>query len=97
MGCDHQHGPVLHLGLLLQKAVGLCCQAVVEAWIRVHLHLQKHHRELRAAGFGAAGALPGPEHAIEAVAQLFDFEGFKPVKATARVARVEAERVRGGA
>ena len=30
MGRDHQHGPVLHLGLLLQKAVGLRCQTVAE-------------------------------------------------------------------
>jgi hypothetical protein len=55
VGRNHQHGPVLHLGVLLQKPVGLRCQAVMEAWIRVHLHLQEHHGELQAAGFGAAG------------------------------------------
>jgi hypothetical protein len=64
------------LGLLLQKAVGLCCQAVVEAWIRMHLHLQQHHGELGAAGFGAAGGFPRPVHAVEAVAQLLDFKSF---------------------
>jgi hypothetical protein len=54
---------------------------VVEAWFRVHLYLQEHHRELQAAGFGAARGLPGPEHTIEEVAQLFDFERFKAVDA----------------
>ena len=39
MGRDHQHGPVLHLGLLLKKSIGLRRQSVVEAWVRVHLHL----------------------------------------------------------
>ena len=39
VGRDHQHGPVLYLGLLLEEPIGLRRQAVVEAWIRVHLHL----------------------------------------------------------
>jgi hypothetical protein len=65
----------------------------VEAGIGVHLHLQQHHRELRAAGFAATGALPGPEHAIEAVVQLFELQGFKPVKAITGGGWVEAQRV----
>ena len=43
MGHEHQHGPVLNLRLLLQKAIGLRPQAEVEAWIGVPLHLQHHH------------------------------------------------------
>ena len=74
---------MLHPRVLLQKPTGLRRQAVVEAWIGVHLHLKEHHRELRAAGFGAAGALPGPEHAIEAVAQLLELRGLKAVEAIA--------------
>jgi len=31
-------------GMLLQKAVGLRCQAVVETWIGVHLHLKSDFR-----------------------------------------------------
>jgi hypothetical protein len=38
---------------------------------------------IRAAGFGAAGALARPEHAVEAMAQLFELEGFKLVEAVA--------------
>jgi len=72
VGRDHQHRPVLHLGLLLQKPIGLRCQAMVKAWIRVHLHFKQHHWELWAAGFGAAGALSGPEHTVQAVAELLD-------------------------
>ena len=52
----------------------------METWIRVHLHFQQHHRELRAAGFGAAGAFPRPEHAIKAMAQFLNFKGFKTVE-----------------
>ncbi len=36
VGGDHRHRPVLNQGMLLQKAAGLCRQAVVEARIRVH-------------------------------------------------------------
>jgi hypothetical protein len=61
----------------------------------VHLHLQQHHRKFGAAGFGAAGALPGPEDAVEAVAQLFELEGFKSVEAVAGGSWVEAQRVVG--
>ena len=68
VGRNHQHSPVLHLVLLLQKAVGLRRQAVVEALVGVHLHLQQHHRELGAAGFSAAGGLARPQNSIEAVA-----------------------------
>jgi hypothetical protein len=80
---DHHHLQVLHLRVLLKEPAALRRQAVAEAWIRVHLDLQEHHGELRAAGFGAAGALPGPEDAIEAVAQLLEFKGFKLVEAVA--------------
>jgi hypothetical protein len=73
-----------HLRVLLQKAVGLRRQAVVEAEVGVHLHLQQHHWELLAASFGAAGALTGPEHAVEAVAQLLELQGFKSVEAVTR-------------
>jgi len=67
---DHQHRPVHHLRVLLQEAVRLRGQPVMEAGVAVHLHLQQHHRELRAAGLSAAGALSGPEHTIETVVQL---------------------------
>ena len=70
MGHHHQQAPVLHLRVPLQKTVGLSRQAVVKARIGVHLPLQQHHREFGAAGFGAAGGWAGPEHAVEAVAQL---------------------------
>jgi hypothetical protein len=82
--------------VLLQEAVGLRCQAVVQAWIGVHLHLQQHHRKIRAAGLGAAGVLAGPEHAVEAVAQLLDLQGFKAVKPIAGRCGVEAQGVGGG-
>jgi hypothetical protein len=74
---------VLHLRVLLKEPTALRRQAVVKAWIRMHLDLQEHHREFGTAGFGAAGALPGPEDAIEAVAQLLEFKGFKLVEAVA--------------
>jgi hypothetical protein len=73
-----------------------CRQAVLEAWIGVHLHLEEHHRKLRAAGFSAAGDLPGPEDAIEAVAQLLDFNGFKTVELIAGGTWVEAQRSSSG-
>ena len=80
---DHHHLQVLHLRMLLKEPAALRCQAVLEARIGVHLHLQQHHWELLAAGFGAAGALARPEHAVEAMAQLFELEGFKSVEAVA--------------
>ena len=49
---------------------------MVEARIGVHLHLQEHYQELRAAGFGAARGLARPQNPIEAVAELFDLKGF---------------------
>ena len=79
--------------MFLQEPTALRRQAVAEAWVGVHLHLQENHREFGAAGFSAAGALPGPEHAVEAVAQLLDLQGFKSVVAIARGCRVEAQRV----
>ena len=42
------------------------------------------------------GGFPGPEHAIEAVAELFDFKGLKAVEPIAGGAWVEAQRVGGG-
>ena len=68
----------------------------METWIRVHLHFQQHHRELRAAGFSAARGLARPQNTIEAVAQFLDFKGFKTVKLIAGGIWVEAQRVRGG-
>jgi hypothetical protein len=64
----------LILGEFRKSAIGLRRQAVVEAWIRMHLHLQQHHGKLGAAGFGAASALARPQNTIEAVAELFDLE-----------------------
>jgi len=89
VGCDHHHLQMLDPRVLLQKPVRLRCQAVVEARIWVHLHLQQHHGELRAARFGAAGALPGPEHTIEVVAQLFELWCFKPIEAIAGILRIQ--------
>ena len=68
----------------------------MEARIGVHLHLQQHHRKLWAAGFGAAGGFPRPEHAIEAVAELLDLEGLKAVELIAGGIWVVAQRVVGG-
>ena len=62
----------------------------------MHLHLQQHHRKLRAAGFGAARAFPWPEHAIEAVAELFQFKGLKAIEPIPGSGWVEAQRVGGG-
>ena len=69
----------------------------METWILVHLHLQQHHRELRAASFGAAGAFPRPEHPIKAVAQFLDFKGLKTVELIAGGIWVVAQRVGAGA
>ena len=52
----------------LQRLGGAELEAVVEALVGVHLHLQQHHRELGAAGFSAAGGLARPQNSIEAVA-----------------------------
>ena len=87
---------MLHPGVLLQKAIGLRRQPVVEALVGVHLHLQQHHRELGAAGFSAAGALARPQNTIEAVAQLFDFKSFKTVELIAGRTWVEAQHGGGG-
>jgi hypothetical protein len=84
------------LWVFLQEPTALRRQAVAEAWIRVHLHLQQHHGEFGAAGFGAAGGFPRPEHTVEAVAQFLDFKGFKPVEAIAGGGWVEAQLVFGG-
>ena len=44
---DHHHPPVLNGRMELQEAEGLGREAVVEAGIGPHLHLQQHHRQLR--------------------------------------------------
>jgi hypothetical protein len=82
--------------MVLQKAVGLCHQAMVKPRIRVHLHFQNHHRKLGAAWFGATSGLAWPEHAIKAVAQLFDFEGFKAVEAVPGFVGVKAQDISCG-
>ena len=96
VGRDHQHGPVINLGLPLQEAIGLRRQAVVKARIRVHLHLEQHYRKFWAAGFGAARGFPRPEHAIEAVAELFELQGLKPVDEITGGGWVEPQRFGGG-
>ena len=93
---DHHHLQMLHLRVLLKEPTGLRRQAVAEAWVGVHLHLQEHHRKFGTAGFGVARALSRPEHAVEAVAQLFDLEGFKAIDAIAGCCGVEAQCVGGG-
>jgi urease beta subunit len=60
---------VLDAGVELQEAVGLGRQAVVEAGVGAHLHLQEHHRQL----CGARLASQGPEHAIKPMAARFEF------------------------
>jgi len=82
---------MLHLRVLLKKPIGLGRQAVVEAWIRVHLHLQQHHRKLWTAGFGAARGFHRPEHAVQAVAQLLDLKGLKAIDAITGGRWVEAQ------
>ncbi|MCS5694085.1 hypothetical protein NZK33_19195 [Cyanobium sp. FGCU-6] len=44
VGRDHHHLQVLHLRVFLQEPTALRRQAVAEAWVGVHLHLQEHHR-----------------------------------------------------
>ncbi len=79
VGHQHQHPEMFHLLVLLQKPEGFRRKAAVEAPIGVHLHLQKHHRQLGAA----AGVIAGPEHAIGVVGHLL--EGHRP-KHVGRVA-----------
>ena len=43
---DHHRPPVLNAVVVLQEAVGLGRQAVVEADGGADLHLQEHHRQL---------------------------------------------------
>lgn len=74
----------------LEEAIGLGRQAVVKARVWMHLHLQQHHRKLQASGFGATGAFAGPEHPIEAVAQLLEFKGLKAVKPIAGFGWIQA-------
>lgn len=57
------------------------------------LRLQEHHGELRTAGFSAAGDFPRPEHAVKAVAQVFDFERCKAIELVAGGSWVEAQCV----
>ena len=59
----------------------------------MHLHLQQHHRKLRAAGFSAARGLARPQNTIKAVAQFLDFKSFKTVELIAGGVWVEAQRV----
>jgi hypothetical protein len=84
---------MLQLRVLLKKPTALRRQAVVEAWIRMHLHLQQHHRKFKAAGFGAASGLARPQNTIEAVAQFFDLEGLKAIELIAGGTWVESQRV----
>lgn len=74
-------------------STALLRQAVLEAWIGVHLHFQQHHGELRAAGFSTAGDLARPQNTIEAVAQLLDFKSLKAVELIAGRTWVEAQCV----
>ena len=63
----------------------------------MHLHFQQHHRELRATGFGAAGAFTRPEHTIKPVVQLLllrrslrlELWSFKPIEAIAGILGLE--------
>jgi DUF1009 family protein len=64
---------------------------MVKARVAAHLDFQKHHRELRATGFSAARALPGPEHAIAAVVQLFELKGFKAIKTIAVIFGIQTQ------
>ena len=69
VGHQHHHLQMLHPRMLLQKAEAFGAQAPLKAPIRVHLHLQNHHRPLGAAAL----VIPRPEHPIELVANGFDF------------------------
>jgi hypothetical protein len=55
-----------HLGIELKKAKALSAQAVLEARLGVHLHLQQNDRLLSCAGL----AISGPEGPIEAMVPL---------------------------
>jgi hypothetical protein len=69
---------------------------VVESLVGVHLHLQQHHREVAAADIAAAGAFPGPEHIVEAMAvTMFDRVKAKGIVDGARSGQQSADQVWG--
>ncbi len=75
VGHQQHHLQMLHPGMLLKEAEAFGTQAPLKAPIRVHLHLQDHHRP-----FGAAPlVVPGSENAIELVANGFDLLGDEAV------------------
>jgi hypothetical protein len=81
---------MLNTGMELEEAVGLRRQAVVKTRVWMHLNLQQHHGKLTAAGFRATCTVAGPEHAIEAVAQLLEFQGLKAVEAIAGLGWIQS-------
>jgi len=60
----------------------------------VHLQFQQYHRVLRTAVLCAAAGFSGPEHAVEAVAQLLEFRRREAVKAIAGLLFADNEVVR---
>ena len=71
VGQEHKYAQMVNLLMLLQQAKGFRPEAALEAPIRVHLHLQEHHRQRCAA----AAVLAGPKHAIGVVGHLFEGNG----------------------
>ena len=62
----------------------------------MHLHLQQHHKEVRAVGLRTTGAFVGPERPIEAVTRLLEFQSLKAVEAIAWGEWIEAQRDSSG-
>jgi hypothetical protein len=77
VGQEHHHPQVLNLLLLLHQPKGFCPEAPLEAPVRMHLHLQEHHRP----SVAAAGMFARPEHAIGAVGLLLEHQGAEGVGA----------------
>ena len=75
----------------LKKTTALRHEPMLKTRIRVHLHLQQHHRKLQAAGFRITRAFLGPQHTIETVAQLLQFQGLKVVMAITGRGWVQAQ------
>ena len=63
----NNHGQMQHLGVELKKTKALGSQAVLEALLGVHLHLQQHHRLLGCFALTATW----PEDAIKTVIHRF--------------------------
>jgi hypothetical protein len=63
----------------------------VETGIRVHLHLQQHHRKGWTAGFGEAGCRLRSEHTVKLMAHLLLLQGLEACMAVAWLRGIQAQ------